>query len=165
MSTALDQERLKLLLTYDDATGGFVWNGCGRNQTKGRNAGSLDRHGYLQTRIDGKIYFNHRLAWLYIYGKFPDGVIDHINGNPLDNRITNLRDVSRRTNQENQRSAPSSNKTTGLLGATFHKKTGKFLAKIQVKKKQIYLGLFLTAEQAHQEYLKAKRKLHIGATI
>ena len=165
MSTALAQERLRLLVTYNHVTGAIFWNGVGNNQTKGRLAGSPDRHGYLQTRIDGKIYFNHRLAWLYVNGSFPVCVIDHMDGNHLNNGINNLRDVSRRTNQENQRIAPLSNKTTGLLGATLHKKTGKFMAKIQVNGKQIYLGLFATPEAAHAEYVSAKRKLHIGVTI
>ncbi len=165
MSTELTQERLRLLVTYDSGTGVISWNGIKNNQTSGRLAGSPDRHGYLQTRVDGKIYFNHRLAWLYVYGHFPICVIDHIDGNHLNNSINNLRDVSRRTNQENQRIAPLSNKTTGLLGATLHTKTGKFMAKIQVNRKQIYLGLFTTPEAAHAEYVKAKRELHIGVTI
>lgn len=161
----LTQDRLRNLLKYDHLTGVFTWNGVGPNQTKGRVAGSKDRHGYLQTRIDHAIHFNHRLAWLYINGSFPSGVIDHIDGNPLNNRICNLRDVTRRVNQENQRRAPSSNKTTGLLGATLHKPTGKFMAKIQVNREQIYIGLFDTPMGAHTAYINAKRELHQGTTI
>ena len=168
MSNALQtltRDRLVSLLLYDKETGEIKWRETGAGRRRNKVAGSKDSHGYIQTRIDGRMYFNHRLAWIFAHGDFPKDVIDHIDGNILNNRIDNLRDVCRKTNQENQRSAPVSNKTTGLLGATLHKGTGKFMAKIQVNRKQVYLGLFTTAEAAHAEYVKAKRHFHIGATI
>lgn len=168
MSTALATltiSRLSELLVYDESTGVLSWKRTGKGRKIGRVAGSPDRHGYLQTRIDGKAYFNHRLAWAITHGSFPAEVIDHIDGNKLNNALNNLRDVTRRVNQENQRRAPVSNRSTGLLGATLHVKTGKFMAKIQVMRKQIYLGLFETAEGAHEAYLSAKRQIHQGVTI
>jgi hypothetical protein len=165
MSNALTAARVKEVLEYDPASGVLKWRKTGKGRRLDLVAGSVDRHGYLQTRVDGRIYFNHRLAWLYVYGEWPKNVIDHINGNPADNRIENLRDVCRKTNQENQRKAAASNKTTGLLGASLHSKTGKFVASIQTNRKTVYLGLYKTPDQAHQAYITAKHQLHEGATI
>jgi len=165
MSNEIAADQVRELLELDAGTGVLRWRKTGRGRRLDRIAGSPDRHGYLQTRIGGRIYFNHRLVWLYVHGSWPQNVIDHINGNPTDNRIENLRDVTRKTNQENQRKAAASNKTTGLLGASLHSKTGKYVAAIQTDRKTRYLGLHETPEQAHATYLKAKHRLHQGATI
>ncbi|QMV32443.1 hypothetical protein 8G_00049 [Ralstonia phage Hyacinthe] len=165
IAAELTADSVRELLDYDPSTGAFRWRKTGKGRRLDLAAGSPDRHGYLQTRINGRIYFNHRLAWLYMFGTWPEFVIDHINGNPSDNRIDNLRDVPRKTNQENQRKAASSNKTTGLLGASLHKGTGKFVAAIQSGRRSRYLGLHETPELAHEAYLSAKRTMHEGATI
>lgn len=157
--------RIRELLEYFPLTGIIMWRETGKGRRIDRIAGCTDRHGYLQTRIDGKIYFNHRIAWAYVYGEMPSGVIDHINGDPSDNRIENLRDVTRKTNQENQRRAAASNTTSGLLGVSLHRNTGKFVASIQADRKSYYLGLYETPERAHEVYIAAKRKLHKGTTI
>lgn len=164
-SRVLTAQEVRELFEYNNLTGELKWKTTGKGRKLNKIAGSKDRHGYLQTRIHKKIYFNHRLIWLHVYGEWPQQVIDHIDGNPLNNKIQNLRDVSRRTNQENQRKAASSNKTTKLLGSSLNKSTGKYVSTIQVNKKTIYLGLFKTPEEAHQKYLQAKRELHQGATI
>jgi hypothetical protein len=159
----LVESRLKELLEYTSETGEMKWKTTGKGRRLDRIAGSPDRHGYLQTRIDGAIYFNHRLAWLYVHGQFPQGVIDHIDGNPINNAIANLRDVPQRLNMENQRRAPISNKSTGLIGVSKHKLG--YMAKIQSARKQIYLGIFQTPEAAHEAYVVAKRQLHAGGTL
>ena len=109
-------------------------------------------------------YLGYRLAWLYVHGKLPDGDIDHINGKPSDDRIKNLRDVSRSVNLQNQRAARSNN-SSGLLGVFFQKTMNKWTSKIQLDWKTKSLGYFDTAEEAHAAYLKAKRELHEGCTI
>ena len=90
--------------------------------------------------------------------------IDHINGNRTDNRIANLRAVTRGGNMQNQRRAHASN-TSGLLGVYYKPKNKKWAAQIQANKKRMNLGLFKTAEEAHTAYLKAKRELHDTCTI
>lgn len=124
-------------------------------------AGGPDRNGHIRIYIDGRIYAAHRLAWLYMHGVWPAGDVDHKDGCPANNKFSNLRDVSKAINQQNQR-RPHSHGTTGFLGVTFHKAKGKFQAQIGTKGKHLYLGLFHTAELAHAAYLNAKRRIHEG---
>lgn len=100
-------------------------------------SGSIDAYGYLIIKIKGKQYKAHRLAWLMYYGRFPDQVIDHINGNKLDNRICNLRDVSQSFNAiEGSKRLPP-NKETGFKGIHIDKTTlglkAKFCTRINNK--------------------------------
>jgi hypothetical protein len=100
-----------------------------------------------------------------MYGKWPEGEIDHINGNKADNRICNLRDVDRSTNQQNAKKAQSNNKSAGLLGVSLHKSRNKFRAQITYDKKRHHIGYFDTAELAYAAYLSEKRRRHAGCTI
>lgn len=90
--------------------------------------------------------------------------MDHINCVRDDNRIENLRAADNAENQGNRRKARSDS-STGVIGATWHQRSKKFQAMIRAGGKQKYLGLFPTAEEAHQAYLKAKRELHPFCTL
>ncbi len=91
----LTQSTLKSLLHYDPETGEFRWLTSSSNRAPmGTIPSNLSSDGYLRIRVAGKQYRAHRLAWLYVYGKFPSEHIDHINHDILDNRIENLRDSS-----------------------------------------------------------------------
>ncbi len=115
--------------------------------------------------IDYKIYRAHRLAWLYVHGEMPSGKIDHKNGNPLDNRIENLRIASARMNAQNQRRAQPYN-STGVLGVGVDKARGCFKSEIRLPSgKRKFLGRFPSVELAHQAYIAAKRIYHEGCTI
>lgn len=167
MTTKLSAERLRELLHYDPETGVFVWLVGRSGVKKSRNsvAGGSDGQGYQRIKIDGVYYGAHRLAWLYVTGKFPNGVIDHIDGCRTDNRFANLRSVSRRINRENQRSASSSSKT-GLLGVCAPNKSSKrYGAMIGTKGRRIMIGRFDTPELAHEAYVEKKRLLHEGCTL
>ena len=156
----LTAEYLRELLSYNPETGEFVWRVSCRGTKAGDIAGTSGSQGRRHIIIGYARYKAHRLAWLYIYGKWPDKLIDHINGDPTDNRISNLREASVSENQGNQRSAHRHNKT-GLLGS--HQKHGRtnFRARITVGGKEIHLGHFPTAELAHKAYLAAKSKYHV----
>lgn len=161
----LTQARLKELLNYDPGTGIFInlINRCAARA--GMPIGSLSKEGYLHAGIDMKVYALHRLAWLYMTGSLPNGQVDHIDGCRSNNAFSNLRDVHKDINVQNQKKAQRSNKSTGVLG-TFVNTTGVgFCARISFNNKKHYLGTFKTVEEAHEAYLKAKRELHEGCTI
>ena len=78
-------------LQYNPVTGMFTWLISGRKRRIGGRAGNRSPNGYRSIRIDGTAYYEHRLAWLAVHGAFPNLTeIDHINGNPSDNKISNL---------------------------------------------------------------------------
>lgn len=134
----------------------------------GRVIGSKDNDGYLRVTLQKKpklAFRSHRLAWLAMRGEWPSSAIDHINGCRTDNRWINLRDAFGSLNMENRR-GPNKGSTSGYLGVSFAKETGRWAAQIQTKGKNKNLGRrFTTPEQAHQAYLIAKRQLHAGCTI
>lgn len=158
----LSQDELKRLLNYDPQTGDFIWKVARAGRAKaGTKAGKTDTHGHRQIMVQSKFYAAHRLAFLYMNGEFPSGglVVDHINGTPADNRWDNLRLVTQKQNCENI--ATTGRKShSRLLGAHFVKSSNKWQSKIMSGGKQLYLGRFDAAEQAHAAYLAAKASLH-----
>ena len=112
----LTQERLKEVLRYDaEGTGMFVRATRQRGCRVGEVVGSFDPFGYIKIGVDAKDYLAHRLAWLYVYGYMSENLIDHINRNPADNRISNLREVSQQCNMRNT-GTPKHN-TSGVKGS------------------------------------------------
>ena len=156
-------ERVREVVSYDPDTGVFRWKvKISRGVVAGRIAGGLAGvGGYWRIRIDKTTFLAHRLAWLYMTGSMCP-LIDHINGEKADNRWVNLREGTTQTNAQNQRRAMSTNRL-GVLGVDFSQ--GKYRAYITCNRKVQFLGQFDTAEQAHQTYLQAKRRLHVGCTI
>lgn len=159
----LTAERLREVLHYNPDTGVFTWvRPPLRGHVKpGMVAASRVSNGYLRVKIDTQPYLLHRLAWFWVHGEWPV-IIDHLNGKPDDNRIANLRNVDHRINMQNKHIA-ASNSTTGLLGAGAH--AGGWRATIRFEGRNIHLGRFKSAEEAHEFYLKVKRRLHDGCTI
>ena len=149
---AITQEILKERLHYDKDTGVFTWldNELNHGKVRGKKAGNVNNMGYevLGITIDNKHYkfLQHRLAWLYEYGEFPNDGLDHINHVKTDNRITNLRIATQKENCRN-RSMHSTN-STGHTGVTFDKFTGKFMAHVTVDYKFKNLGRFKNIEDA-----------------
>jgi AP2 domain. len=119
--------------------------------------------GHRRIGIHGAYYLAHRLAWFWVHGVWPNGMIDHINGDPDDNRIANIRDVLPRVNRENVKCATKGNRTTGVLGVRRSRR--KFYAEIRVKGKRIHLGMFDDMHSAYAAYVAAKRQLHEGCTL
>lgn len=159
----LTQERLKEILNYDPETGIFFWKtSVGKKIKAGDIAGCITRYSRMQICIFGKRYLSHRLAWLYVHGNWPKNQIDHKNGNPSDNRIDNLRDVTDAQNKQN-RHRPNSNNKLCFLGVCA--RGMKFRARIIVDGKTYWLGTFSTPELAQAAYLSGKRKYHGFCTI
>mgnify|MGYP001076453336 CR=1 FL=1 len=151
-------DELREKFAYDPTTGVFI------RRSTGKVAGHRKNNGYLHFHFAGKKRGAHRLAWLYVHGSWPEHDVDHINGIRSDNRICNLRDVSRSVNLQNQRRPASHNKSTGVLGVYRHV-GGRFMSRICVNQRGTYLGLFDTIEAAQAAYLEAKHRLHPGSTI
>lgn len=146
----IDAEFVRSILLYDPVTGVFRW----RADPK-RIAGGLNR-GYWRVFMAGRRYYGHRLAWLYVYGKWPDAMIDHIDGDGTNNSIANLRAASRHQNQANSRI--SKRNSSGLKGVCFD--NGKWRAQIYVRGKTKWIGRFDSAADAHAAYVAAATREH-----
>ncbi|MFY4006015.1 HNH endonuclease [Achromobacter denitrificans] len=162
---------VRALLDYEPESGVFRWryrDGAPKQwnvRYAGRVAGLVTDLGYRTIAIHGRPYRANRLAWLVMTNEWPAGVVDHINGHKSDDRFSNLRDVSKTVNGQNQRTATRKNRSTGLLGATFDKRKQKFRADISVNGKAKHIGYYDTAMEAHLAYIERKRELHEGCAI
>lgn len=168
----MTQERLKEYLDYSADTGAFqakarkredfttnsLWK---RNQNEaGRTVGCSNNQGYVAIHVDGKYYTAHRLAWLWVHGEwppYPQFEIDHINGNRGDNRICNLRKVTKSENQRN--GARRVNNRSGVTGVNWVRSKRRWIARIWDGPHHKYLGQFENLDDARIARLKAEREL------
>lgn len=149
-----DQDTLRRLFDYCPASGKLIWryNPSKTMQVNGRMAGkyagSIDKKGYVRVHLNGKQYPAHRIIWKLAYGEIPtDLMIDHIDGDPKNNRLDNLRLCTNSQNQFNRGNTSKKDRPKGV-----YKARGKFKAEITINKQRIYLGSFPTVEQAEQRY-------------
>jgi len=160
MNAELTQEYLRSILKYNLLTGIFCWKvDKSNNAKKGSLANCIANNKgkkYVVIRIDGKNYFAHRLAFLYVLSAFPKNGTDHINGNGTDNRWINLRHATDIENSRNRRT-PIDN-TSGHIGVCWHKRDRKWTAKINVNKVTINLGYFSNINDAIKSRKKAEIK-------
>lgn len=152
------RERVLELLRYEPETGNFYWRMRRGPNVAGRGAGGPNSGGYHQIKIDGRIYYTHRLVWLVETGEWPPQGVDHINRLPADNRFVNLREASQAQNQQNC-SRRSDNKS-GFTGVTWDRRANRWRAQIQKNRLQHNLGYFDTPEEAAEAYAAAKAQLH-----
>jgi len=149
-TSGVNQKSLVEMFTYH-IEGVLTNNFSTSNRSlKGNLSGSWSGNGYKMVSILGKKYYVHRLVYEYHNGTIPKGVeVDHKDRRPTNNRIDNLRVVTKSQNQQN----------TTPIGYTESK--GKYVARIVVNGKVIRLGTFGTAEEAQESYYTAKNKYHI----
>lgn len=160
----LSADTARTLISYDPLTGAFVWKvRMGGRGLAGASAGAIGPGGYISINMRRCSYKAHRLAWLLMTGEWPSGEVDHINGDPADNRWANLRLTTRATNMQNQRRAHARKNSTGLLGVS--RRPTYFEARIQVNKCLHSIGKYATAEEAHAAYVEAKRRMHSTCAI
>lgn len=157
VSSGLTVERLRGLMDYDPDTGVFTWRvrPSRSNIAVGDVAGYLD-NGRNTIKVDGRRYQASRLAWLYMTGEWPISLVDHKDLNKRNDAWENLRPANWSQNGCNR--PVSKNNSSGYKGA--FPLRGRFLAQIRIRGKQIYLGMFDTAELAHQAYIAAAQRLH-----
>lgn len=133
----------------------------------GKVAGCPNSDGYIKILIDGQYYSAHRVAWLIATGEtvaYPDFEIDHINGDRADNRLSNLRKVTKSENQRN--SGQRSNNTSGVHGVNWKPRndgySGSWVARIWNGPRHVYLGSF--KEKKHAEIARKAAERVLGFT-
>lgn len=163
MSEKITHKKLLEMFSYDDVLGIFKRRSVSRKSLSiGEVAGCVHKSGgYVHIKINGFAYMAHRLAWLYVNGDWPSGHIDHIDGNRTNNAISNLRDVSRSINLQNQKRAHAGKKYGLPLGVHLSG-GGRFMAQLRVQGKNKSFGTFDTPELAYAAYLQAKESHHPG---
>ena len=162
-TNSITQERLKSLLTYDADTGEFRWRIKRPRCTPGCVAGTPSYHGYTVIKLDGVSYKAHRLAWLYENGNWPASELDHINRARGDNRIANLRLVSRFSNCQNR--VKSENAHSKHIGVSRSFNGKRWRAYIDFNGKRRALGVFDTETQALNERKKVESQLYAATNI
>lgn len=157
-------EAILKLFDCNPEAGIFVWKDVkDKRIPSGKIAGSMNGKGYLVVglHVDGKrrTFLIHRLVWYVATGVDPGAKqIDHIDGNPLNNRIENLRLASHAENMRNTKL--QRNNSSGYKGVTWCKRNNKWVAQIRANNRGLHLGYFPTPELAHMAYCKAAAELH-----
>lgn len=146
---------LREWLRYDAETGEFFWARCpGKKMQPGKRAGWSAKRGYVSITLFGQDMRAHRLAWLFVYGEDPGNkLIDHVNSDPSDNRICNLRLATSADNARNMRKVDGT--TSEYKGVSWYKRKKKWMAQIRINGKSTHLGYFHDEEAAHAAYWNA----------
>lgn len=147
--TDISLQRLRELLDYDRFTGIWTWRDKRWKMPAGSIAGSVGAGGYIQIRVDRKLYMAHVLAWFYSFEKWPKNQIDHVNRVRSDNRLNNLRQSTQLQNMGNR--PPSKNNTSGFKGVY---RSGK---KWKAECAHVKLGTYDTPELAAEAYRLAAK--------
>lgn len=152
----ITQEKLKGIVNYNSDTGLMTWSTPRKGCVVGAEVGTITPLGYRSVHLEGYRYLVHRLAWLFVYGEWPSGQIDHKNRDRLDNRISNLRVATPSQNQANK--GMRSDNTSAVKGVTWDAEKKKWISAIHVDGKRKFLGRFDKLEDAAFSYsLAAKR--------
>jgi AP2 domain/HNH endonuclease len=154
----LTAEYVESVLDYDPETGEFRWKVSRPPRGRiGAIAGHIKRNGHRYIGLNGGTeYLASRLAWLIMKDEWPEHEIDHEDRDPGNDRWNNLRPATSTQNIANR----VTRNATGYKGVQWRPKLGKFTAKIMINRKQIYLGLFHTAAEAHAAYCAAASAEH-----
>lgn len=155
------QKELRDRFVYDPKTGVFRWRRSAGTARSGEEAGWVHKSGYVYVGLNGRSFKAHRLAWMYVYGKDPQGLLDHIDRNKANNRIHNLRVVS--DSQSNQNKKAYRNNTSGYKGVGWYAKNKKWRVRIQHERRIILVGFFDTVEEALAARQCAEKRYHTHA--
>lgn len=150
----ISHDELLRILRYDPDSGEFFWRVYRNNKAyPGGKAGSIYPSGYVIINIKAKLYRAHRLAWFYMTGEWPTGLLDHEDGDRVDNRWGKFRPADPTQNSANSK-MPVTN-TSGYKGVYFSKHAKPWRAQISLNSKTKNLGYYDTPELAHAAYLSA----------
>ncbi|MBT2300419.1 HNH endonuclease [Variovorax paradoxus] len=166
--TDITAEEVRARLDYDPETGVFTWKGpiWKHSHLVGQPAGTKTKHGYIQIGGFGRKHrlLAHRLAFIWMNGEWPKGVIDHRDGDGCNNRWGNLREGDTALNAQNRQRAVAGS-VSGLLGVSWHQTTGKWVAAIKHAGTSYTIGKYDDKHEAHAAYLQRKRELHAFNTL
>lgn len=154
-------DTLRKYLSYDPETGIISWKGgltYQKQRPEGAAAGTMSKGGYLRTSIERSMYANNRIAWKMHYGADPIGVVDHEDGDKLNNRISNLRDTTQTGNVCN--AVRRSDNSTGFKGVVFDKRKGRFTFNLKVDGVRVAQRYFDTPEAANDCVRSLRQTLH-----
>lgn len=165
MKKFIDPYEVRALFNYDKETGILTHSFSRRGAKRGKEAGTIDKSGtknsvklYRKVSVDYKLFYAHRIIWVMQTGEQPLEV-DHIDGNGLNNKWENLRNVSHSVNGRNQKLFTTN--TSGTAGVSFLKNSGRWRARIMVDDKAISLGNFIDKDQAIEARKQAELKYNL----
>jgi len=142
---------------FECRDGVLYWKNPKAHRCKvGDKAGSVDKDGYIQVHLSGGRVPAHKIIWCMAYGEMPE-MLDHINGDRADNRLSNLRVVTKRENNMNH--AKRTDNKSGFTGVRWHKQRGKWNARIKLDGKEISLGMYESFGEAVNARLKSEAEL------
>jgi len=160
----IDYQLAKALFDYNPESGELTWRVQTNATPKGKAAGTVRKHkvdrytSYINVTILGDPYKAHRIIWLMQTGKWPEKHIDHIDGNGLNNKWSNLREATASQNAMNQR--VRSDSASGIKGVSYDKARNVWYVYIDVDKKRKHLGRYETKDEAAAARLAAEKIYH-----
>ena len=162
--SALTAHEARMLWAYDPLTGLLTrrTDAHGGRWKAGQVVGCINKYGHVVVGFRGRLYYAHRIAYLMVTGAWPVHGVDHIDGDGSNNAWSNIRVATQAQNCQNQHHGRRRNRS-GFLGVS--QKRNKYEFAIQVNGARQRKGGFSTAEEAHQAYIEAKRRLHPFGTL
>lgn len=153
----IDANEARRIFSYDELTGCISWKvSLCRRIPNGSIAGHIHKNGYRRVMYKAKPYYSHRIAWLIHYGNWPEYNIDHIDGNKLNNKISNLRDVDQSENTKNSKKCI--NNTSGVTGVYWRKYRNHWSVYINDNRRLVFLGNYKTIFNAAATRISAQNK-------
>lgn len=129
------------------------------------DAGAIGSAGYRMISVGGRMVLVHRIIYESVHGPLAAGMdVDHINGDKTDNRICNLRAVTRSQNMQNV-ARPQANNVLGVRGVSWSKQKNKYRVTINLNKKQKHIGFFALLDAAGKAYLQAAKEFHTHTPV
>ncbi len=152
----LTKEKILNRLSYNEETGALTRNWKGGSS---RPTGTVREDGYIRINVDGKLHYAHRLVWIIFNGHIPDGMqVDHIDCNPSNNKISNLRLATQSQNNHNQRVYKSN--SSGVKGVLWNKLEKRWKVTCWLNNKKHNGGTFLSLEEAVKAQKELRDRLH-----